>query len=256
MAGCLYLVSTPIGHPDDISLRALRILRHVSVIAAEDPRVTQRLLAQHDIDTPLTSYQNVNKEDKAPVLVTWMREGKDVALVSDAGTPVITDPGHFLVTQALRHHIDVIPIPGPFTPAVALPASGLPSDGFLFHGYLPSGQHRRRSLLNRLKAEERTLIFFETPRRLRASLDAMAQVLGNRRMVLARDLTRPSEEYIRGRVLQIMKIRPQRLLKGDVTLLVEGFREPRGKSRPRKRPATRSRASGSRRGKTARGVPG
>src|SRR3989440_7159239 len=164
--GCLYLVGTPIGNLEDITLRALRILKEVYKIACEDTRHTQKLLTHYDVHKPLVSYHEHNELTRAPELVVALEQGAKIALVSDAGTPGISDPGHRLVTLCLRHHIPVVPIPGPSALVAALAASGLPTEEFLFIGFLPPRAGARRKALDALKAESRTLIFYEAPHRV------------------------------------------------------------------------------------------
>ncbi|MEK6618766.1 MAG: 16S rRNA (cytidine(1402)-2'-O)-methyltransferase, partial [Nitrospirota bacterium] len=245
-AGVLYIVSTPIGNPDDITLRALRILREVAIVAAEDTQSTSALFAHHAIDTPLTSYHNLNKEDKTPVLLRRLEDGQSVALVSDAGTPVISDPGSFLITQALAAGIRVMPVPGPSAILAALSASGLVGDTFLFLGYLPGRTGLRRRLLARLCGEYRTLILFEYPNRLRATVTDIRSVLGNRRIVLAEDLTTSCEEFVRGTAEEVLRSVASRPHRGEITLVVEGNRHRKRSGATRGvRSATRQRASGS-----------
>ncbi len=224
MAGSLYIVGTPIGNPDDLSLRALRILRDVAVIAAEDPQRTQALMARHGIATPLTSYQNDNKEEKIPVLIQRLQDGLSVALVSDAGTPAIVDPGALLIDAALRRGIPVVPVPGPSALLASLSASGLPGDSFVFAGVLPARQAARRNVLRALRSERRTVVLFESPRRLPAALKALRAALGNRRIALACDLTTPRERFIRGTLDEIIRARTISAIDGEVTLVVEGKR--------------------------------
>ena len=253
MAGTLYLVSMPIGHPDDLTLRALHILRNVRIIAAEEPAQTQPLLAAHSIETPLTSYHDRNKEEKAPVLVSRLADGESVALIAQAGTPAVVDPGLFLVRQALASGIRVVPVPGPSAALAALPVSGLPADRFVFEGFLPTRSEGRRRSLEALRHEPRTLVLFETPARVRSTLGAIRSLLGNRRLLLAHDLTRPNEELLRGTVDDVLRTLGARSLHGEVTLVVEGA-EPRPAKR-RGRTVSRRRAFGSPHGRTARKVP-
>lgn len=230
MAGSLYLVSTPIGNPDDLSLRAIRTLTDVAVIAAEDPQCTQALLARHGIATPLTSYQNANKEEKVPVLLQRLREGQSVALVSDAGTPAIVDPGALLIREALRHNIPVVPIPGPSPILAALSASGLPSETFVFLGPLPERPAARRKLLHSLRSEQRTIVLFESPRRLPAALKALRAALGNRRIAVACNLTTTGERFYRGTIDEILRAHTTPTIEGELTVVVEGARR-RGRTR-------------------------
>ncbi|MGH7261499.1 MAG: 16S rRNA (cytidine(1402)-2'-O)-methyltransferase [Nitrospiraceae bacterium] len=222
MAGSLYIVGTPIGNPDDLSLRALRTLQDVAVIAAEDPQCTQALLIRHGITTPLTSYQNDNKEEKIPVLIQRLREGRSVALVSDAGTPAIVDPGALLICEALRQGIAVVPVPGPSALLAALSASGLPGDTFVFAGVLPARQAARRKFLRALRPDQRTIVLFESPRRLPAALKALRAALGNRRIILACNLTTPQERFFRGTIDEIIRAPTTRAIQGELTLVIEG----------------------------------
>ena len=230
--GILHVVATPIGHLKDITLRALETLRSVDVIAAEDTRRTRKLLSHYGIHTPLTSYHDHNKEEKAPVLVARLREGQSVALVCDAGTPVLSDPGHYLVAQALAAGIPVVPVPGPSAVTAALSVCGLPVDAFVFEGFLPNRRSARRRRLEALKAETRALVFFEAPHRLRACLEDMAEILGPRPMALARELTKVHEEVLRGTVREVLEALGPGPVKGEITLIVAGAPEG-GKSRDR-----------------------
>ena len=224
MSGSLYIVGTPIGNPDDLSLRAIRTLRDVAVIAAEDPQCAQALLIRHGITTPLTSYQNDNKEEKIPVLIQRLREGQNVALVSDAGTPAIVDPGALLVSEALHKGIPVVPVPCPSALLASLSASGLPGDTFVFAGALPARPAARRALLRALRWEWRTLVLFESPRRLPAVLKALRAALGNRRIAVACNLTTPQERFLRGTLDEVIRTHALSTIEGEVTLVVEGAR--------------------------------
>jgi 16S rRNA (cytidine1402-2'-O)-methyltransferase len=225
MEGNLYIVSTPIGNLEDLTFRALRILQEVTVIAAEDTRRTQKLCLHYGIGTPLTSYHDFNKEGKTPILLKCLEEGSSVALVSDAGTPLISDPGYYLVTRATARGIPVIPIPGPSALLAALSASGLPTDSFVFHGFLPKKSGARGRVLNSFIEEKRTIILFETPHRLLATLEALRHTLGDRRVALARELTKSYEEIIRGTVEEVLDRCKNRTIKGEITLVLEGNRK-------------------------------
>ena len=229
MSGLLYLVSTPIGNPEDMTVRAIRTLKEVAIVAAEDTSRAHSLLLHYGIDTPLTSYHDLNKDEKTPVLIRRLHEGQSVALVSDDGTPLISDPGAFLVAQALASGIRVVPVPGPSAVLAALSASGLSTEAFVFQGYLPKKSTERRLVLETLRTERRTLILFELPELVRSSLDAIHAVLGNRRIVLARELTKPNEEFLRGTVEELMVRWSSGFLPGEVTLVVEGNRQQRPK---------------------------
>ena len=219
--GTLYLVATPIGNLEDLSPRAERILREVQLIAAEDTRVTGKLLAHFKITTPKTSYYEHNKLRKLDRILEALSTG-DVALVSDAGTPGINDPGYELVHAALAagHHIS--PIPGPSAPIVALVASGLPTDSFLYLGYLPRKAKERRAKLLEVKNHPYTLIFLESPHRVLDSLEDLASVLGNREIAVARELTKLYEEIFRGKVAAALEHFTINAPRGEFTLVIAG----------------------------------
>ena len=220
--GTLYIVSTPIGNLEDITLRALKVLGSVRIIAAEDTRHTQKLLHHYDIHTPQTSYHDHNKEEKSAVLIAKLKEGHDIALVSDAGTPGISDPGYFLINRAIDENIKITPIPGPTASIAALSISGLPTDAFVFEGFLPAKKAARRKRLQELSSERRTIIMFETPRRASSSLEDISEILGDRRVVLTRELTKMFEEVIRDKVSNVMEKIKGRSLKGEITIIIEG----------------------------------
>ena len=217
----LFLVATPIGNLEDLSFRAMRILKEVPLIAAEDTRTSRTLLNHYQIETTLTSYHDHNKESKTQTLLDHLCE-KDLALISDAGTPGINDPGYFLVKAALEAGHQVIPVPGPSAPITAVSASGLPSDQFLYLGYLPRKSQARQNTLERVKDLPWTLIFLETPHRLLKSLPDINIVLGDRNMAVARELTKLHEEIIRGTVSDIMDYFSQNKPKGEITLVISG----------------------------------
>jgi len=220
--GTLYIVSTPIGNLEDITLRALKVLGSVRIIAAEDTRHTQKLLHHYDIHTPQTSYHDHNKEEKSAVLIAKLKEGHDIALVSDAGTPGISDPGYYLINRAIDENIKITPIPGPTASIAALSISGLPTDAFVFEGFLPAKKAARRKRLQELLSERRTIIMFETPRRASSSLEDISEILGDRRVVLTRELTKMFEEVIRDKVSNVMEKIKGRSLKGEITIIIEG----------------------------------
>lgn len=222
MPGILYIVATPIGNLEDITFRALRVLREVDVIAAEDTRHTQILLSHHDIHTPLTSYHEHNEKTKAQELVTRLARGKNIALVSDAGTPAISDPGFRLVVQAIRAGVRIIPIPGASALTAVLSATGLPTDRFVFEGFLPAKKKLRRERLQTLRDETRTLIFYEAPHRLKDTLDDIHELLGNREAVLAREVTKIHEEFLRGPVSALVRELGSGEVRGEVTLIISG----------------------------------
>jgi 16S rRNA (cytidine1402-2'-O)-methyltransferase len=220
--GTLYLVATPIGNLEDITLRALRILKDADLIACEDTRYTARLLARYDIATPRESYHKFNEESRTPRLIQMLQEGKAIALVSDSGMPLVSDPGYELVSACRKEGIPVIPIPGPTAAIAALAASGLPSDSFFFAGFLPARGAPRKRRLEELAGIPSTLIFYEAPHRLLDSLKDMIAVLGTRRACVARELTKIHEEFLQGtlaELLDLLRARPK--IQGEITLLIE-----------------------------------
>jgi len=219
--GTLYLVGTPIGNLEDITLRALRVLGEVALIAAEDTRRARILLGRYEIATPLLSYFEGNKQARLGQLLAALEEG-DVALVSEAGMPGLSDPGYELVRAAVEQGHRVVPIPGPSAPIVALVASGLPTDRFLYLGFLPRRRAQRRALLARVAEETCTLVFFEAPHRLRATLADLAAVLGDRPIALCRELTKQHEEIWRGTVAQAQARYADEEPRGEFTLVVGG----------------------------------
>jgi len=221
-AGSLYIVATPIGNLEDITLRALRVLKEVTLIAAEDTRHTQKLLTHFGIHARLTSYHDHNKEEKSELLIERLKDGESVALVSDAGTPGVSDPGYYLINRAVEEGMDVVPVPGASAALAALSASGLATDSFVFEGFLPSRSAQRRRKLEGLSEEHRTMIFYEAPHRIHKALGDMLEILGDRRAVLARELTKVHEELIRDTLSGIIESVRSRKLKGEITLLVGG----------------------------------
>jgi len=220
--GMLYIVSTPIGNLEDITLRALRVLKEVDLIAAEDTRRTRQLLTHYGIHKPLVSYHEHNRRTRAESLLAEMREGRNVALVTDAGTPGISDPGEHLVRRAIQESIPMIPVPGPSALIAALSVSGLPTESFLFYGFLPSKATARKKLLLSLKERPETLIFYESPKRLTAFLEEAAQILGDRQVVLAREMTKIFEEIYRGTAAELFQELGEGDVKGEVTVVIEG----------------------------------
>lgn len=222
LAPGLYLVATPIGNLEDITLRALRVLKEVDLIACEDTRQTLRLLSHYGIKTRLVSYHEHNEMTKAAELVVDLEGGAKIALVTDAGMPGISDPGFRLIALAIRHHVPVIPIPGACAFLAALVASGLPTDSFRFSGFLPSKSGQRRKLLESVKDSPRTQVFYEAPHRLLETLADVVEVLGNdRHVVVAREVTKIHEEFLRGRVEEILKkLKARGDVKGEITLLI------------------------------------
>lgn len=218
--GCLYVVATPIGNLEDITLRALRLLKEVDVIACEDTRRTTKLLNHYDIQKRLVSYHEHNEIMRAPELVIELEQGARIALVSDAGLPGVSDPGHHLISLAIRHGIPVIPLPGPTAFSAALIASGLAAPHFHFYGFLPSRRTQRRKALQGLAGHTGMLIFYEAPHRIRDSLADVLAMLGDRPAVLAREVTKKHEEFLRGRISHLVSAAGERKLKGEITLVV------------------------------------
>jgi 16S rRNA (cytidine1402-2'-O)-methyltransferase len=222
MAGVLYVVATPIGNLEDITLRALRVLKEVNRIAAEDTRHTQTLLNHYGITTPLTSYHEHNERSKVRSLIERLARGENIALVSDAGTPAISDPGYRLVGAAIREKLSVVPIPGASAALAVLSASGLPSDRFAFEGFLPAAKQERKNKLQALKGETRTMIFYEAPHRLKESLEDLLQIFGDREISIGREMTKLHEEFLRGAVSAVLLQLAERDVKGELTLIVHG----------------------------------
>ncbi len=222
MIGTLYIVATPIGNLEDITLRAIRILKEVKLIAAEDTRHTRHLLDRYQIGTPTTSYHDHNKEEKAPVLVARMLEGQSVALVSDAGTPGISDPGYFLINLAIDQKVPVVPVPGAAAAVAALSISGLPTDRFVFEGFLPAKHTARLKRLQELAEEQRTVIFYEAPHKIVRTLEDLLEVFGDRVAVVTRELTKVYEETVRGTLSIILTRLKEGTIKGEFTIVVHG----------------------------------
>jgi 16S rRNA (cytidine1402-2'-O)-methyltransferase len=221
MAASLYIVSTPIGNLEDITLRALRVLREADVIACEDTRQTRKLLDHFQIATPMVSYHDYNEAARTVELIKRLESGASVALVSDAGTPLVSDPGYRLVTAAIAAGIAVVPVPGASAVFTALAAAGLATDSFRFCGFLPPKPTQRRKMLEQLKDETSTLIFYETPHRILDALEDVAAMMGSRPVVAARELTKLHEEFLRGSAAEVrteLAARPS--IRGEFTLLV------------------------------------
>jgi len=225
MNGTLYIVSTPIGNLEDITLRALRILEEVDLIACEDTRVTSKLLNHFELRTKRISYHEHNEAERTPELVRELMSGKDVALVCDAGTPAISDPGFRLVSAAVEQGINVRTVPGPSTFAAALSVSGLPPSRFAFLGFLPKTDKRRREMVESVRDYPETLVLYESPKRALKTLTVLAEVLGNRDAVLCRELTKMFEETISGTIQELIhKIEEREELKGEVVIVIEGLK--------------------------------
>jgi 16S rRNA (cytidine1402-2'-O)-methyltransferase len=220
VTGVLYIIATPIGNLEDMTFRAVRVLKEAGLIAAEDTRHSRKLLSHFGISRPLTSYYDHNKNFKGSYILDRLREGVTVALISDAGTPCISDPGYQLVRDAVAAGIPVVPIPGASAAIAALSASGLPTDRFAFEGFLPNRQGKRRDKLLSVSGEERVLVFYESPRRLAAALADLLEIMGDRELVIARELTKLYEEFIRGRVSVVVERLKEQQVKGEVVILV------------------------------------
>lgn len=220
--GCLYLVATPIGNLEDMSVRALRLLKEADVIAAEDTRNTRKLCNYFEIDTPLVSYHEHNIEFGGEKLLGYLREGKIVALVSDAGLPCISDPGADIVVKAIEEGFAVVPVPGANAAISALIASGLTPQPFFFHGFLSRNKKERRQQLEQLRKREETILFYEAPHRLKETLKDMELVLGNRRIVLARELTKKFEEFLRGTIAEAVEWSQSEEIRGEFCIVLEG----------------------------------
>lgn len=222
-SGTLYVVATPIGNRDDITLRALYVLKHADLIAAEDTRHTGKFLSFHNIQGRLTSYHEYNEKVKTTGLIQRMKNGSSVALVSNAGTPVVSDPGYRLIKEAIAAGIKVVPVPGASAAVAALSVSGLATDSFVFIGFCPRKKEKRLDLIRDLKNEERTVIFYESPRRIMRLLEEIISAAGERHSVLSREITKIHEEFIRGtpsEILAVLKQHPE--IKGECTLVVSG----------------------------------
>jgi 16S rRNA (cytidine1402-2'-O)-methyltransferase len=220
ITGTLLLVSTPIGNMDDITLRAIKILKNCDLIACEDTRRTSKILKKHNIKKPLNSYHDYNKEEKTPHLLSLISEGKSIALVSDSGTPCISDPGYYLVKRAIQNHYKITVIPGPSSILTALILSGLPTDRFVFEGFLPRKKGKRKREIEKLKIEDRTIIIFESPFRILSLLRELKNSLGDRRASVSRELTKYYEETIRGSLSEIINHFQNKKPKGEFVIVL------------------------------------
>lgn len=225
MAGILYLCATPIGNLEDITLRCIRILGEVDIIAAEDTRHTIRLLNHFEIRKPLISYHEHNKYEKGKEIVELLKSGKNIALVSDAGMPAISDPGEELVKLCIDSDIDIIPLPGPTASLTALIVSGLSTVRFCFEGFLSSNKKERRERLQKLSNETRTIILYEAPHRLLDTLGEIKEQLGERKISVSREITKKFEETVRADISQVISIFKERTIKGEFVLIIEGMDE-------------------------------
>lgn len=225
MPGILYIVATPIGNLEDITLRALRVLKEVDAIAVEDTRHSLKLLNHYGISKPLISYWSEKEKVKAEEIINRLKSGLSIALISDAGTPGISDPGSLLIRRAIDEAIDIIPVPGPSAFVVALSVSGLPTDEFVFVGFLPQKKSQRQKKLKELSFLQMTLIFYEAPHRLIESLLDMLEILGNRKVSLIKEITKIHEEIIRGDIKEVTEILKNKKIAGEYVIVVEGMKE-------------------------------
>lgn len=223
-SGDLYVVATPIGNLEDLTFRALRTLGEVSVIVCEDTRRTRKLLNKYSIKKMLISYYHPKESQKIPQIISLLKKGKDVALVADSGTPGISDPGYPLIREAITQGIKIIPIPGPAAITAALSVAGLPTHRFLFLGFLPPKKEATKKLLASLKNEKATLVFYLPTRKLLSFLDLTQETIGNRQIVIAREMTKIYEEFLRGTTEELLKKLEEKKLKGEATVLISGSR--------------------------------
>jgi len=230
--GTLYLVATPIGNLEDMTYRAVRILGEVDLIAAEDTRHSLKLLNHFGISKPLTSYFDHNQQIKGERILNALRQGKSVALISDAGTPCVSDPGYQLVRDAVAENIPVVPVPGACAAVAALAASGLPTDSFTFAGFPPSRQGKRRTFLSGVNSLPGTLVLYEAPHRLLETLSDIREVLGERQVIVARELTKMFEEFIRGSASEVIAAVSQGIVRGEVVVLIAPGEAAPGESEP------------------------
>ncbi len=230
MGGTLYVVSAPIGNLEDISLRALRVLKEADLIAAEDTRHTRKLLSHYDIHTPLISYFEHNEFRRGKLLLKKLEDGRSIALVSNAGTPAISDPGYRIINMCIEADVDIVPIPGPSAFLAAAVVSGFPLHNFAFEGFLPAKRSRRAKRLNALRDEERTLIFYESPHRLLKFLADALEILGDRELVIAREITKMYEEIYRGSVSQAIQKFTEVKPRGEFTLVLRGAKDKKNEN--------------------------
>jgi 16S rRNA (cytidine1402-2'-O)-methyltransferase len=220
--GTLYLVATPIGNLEDITMRAVRILQEVDLIACEDTRTSGVLLKHYGVSKPLVSYHNFNERQASERIIGRILEGQNVAVISDAGTPSISDPGFIIVREAVRQGISVVAIPGPAAMIMAVAVSGLPTDAFIFYGFLPQTSGKRRAILESLADRRETLVFYESPYKIHKLLNEIFEVIGNRQAALCRELTKKFEEIVRGDIETIRDKFKEKKIKGEITLVVQG----------------------------------
>ncbi len=223
MAGILHIVATPLGNLEDITFRALRVLKEVDIIAAEDTRHSQKLLTHFGISKPLVSYWSENEKVKSEAILAKLHEGLSVALISDAGTPGISDPGAVLIRRAVEENVRIVPIPGPSALVASLSVSGLPTEEFTFVGFIPPKSGQRLKKLNELKHETRTLVFYEAPHRIVEVLTDMKEILGDRKIALAKEITKIHEEILRGTISEVITALESKKIAGEYVIVVEGY---------------------------------
>lgn len=223
--GTLFIVSTPIGNMKDMTLRAIETLAGADAIACEDTRETQKLLMHHQIRVPMISYHDHSGQGRLQGLIERLKEGQKIALVTDNGTPLVSDPGFTLVREALQNGIRVEPLPGPSAALAVLVASGLPCEKFIFEGFIPPKDGGRKKLFESLKEEKRTLVFYESPHRIIKTLEAMVDIFGERPACLAREVTKKFEEFLRGNLKEILTETLKRNKLGEIVIIVEGLRD-------------------------------
>ena len=216
----LYLVSTPIGNLEDITLRALRILKQVDLIAAEDTRQTRKLLSHYKIRNRITSFNDNNKDRKTPLIINKLNQGQSIAVVSDAGTPGISDPGFYLVRECVKQNIVVVPVPGPSSFIAALVSSGLPTDSFSFYGFLPKKEKKKRDFFEAIKDKKETVVVYESPYRIIKTLELMVETIPNHNVVVARELTKIFEEFVRGKPKEVLEHFKSKNIKGEFVLVI------------------------------------
>ena len=216
----LYLVSTPIGNLEDITLRALRILKQVDLIAAEDTRQTKKLLSHYKIRNRITSFNDNNKDRKTPLIINKLNQGQSIAVVSDAGTPGISDPGFYLVRECVKQNIVVVPVPGPSSFIAALVSSGLPTDSFSFYGFLPKKEKKKRDFFEAIKDKKETVVVYESPYRIIKTLELMVEIIPDHNIVVAREITKKFEEFVRGKPKEVLEHFEKRKVKGEFVLII------------------------------------
>jgi 16S rRNA (cytidine1402-2'-O)-methyltransferase len=226
MKGTLYLVATPIGNLEDITLRAIRVLKEVDLIAAEDTRTSAKLMLHYGIPTNMVSYHRFNEREKAESLILQLETGKDIAVISDAGMPGISDPSGIIVKECIKHDIRVVPIPGPSASIAALAGSGLSTENFSFYGFLPKSLSKCKEFLIKIAARPETLIFYESPKRVERTLTLMKEIFGDCKAVVAKELTKIHETFFRGSLSNILENLPEENLKGEFVILLEGAKTP------------------------------